>query len=85
MALSSMTGFAQQTGADDGVTWQWELRSVNGKSLEVRFRDLDSLIKLKALAAALRCPPGGAGDRCLSLLDLGTGSVREPTWGPFTK
>jgi uncharacterized protein (TIGR00255 family) len=38
MPLSSMTGFARATGADNGLSWQWELRSVNGKSLEVRLR-----------------------------------------------
>jgi uncharacterized protein (TIGR00255 family) len=38
MALSSMTGFAQHAGSADGVAWTWELRSVNGKSLDVRFR-----------------------------------------------
>jgi uncharacterized protein (TIGR00255 family) len=38
MPLSSMTGFARATGADHGLSWQWELRSVNGKSLEVRLR-----------------------------------------------
>jgi uncharacterized protein (TIGR00255 family) len=38
MTLSSMTGFAQSTGAHDGLTWQWEIRSVNGKALDVRAR-----------------------------------------------
>lgn len=38
MALSSMTGFAQHGGEADGLSWSWELRSVNGKSLDVRFR-----------------------------------------------
>jgi uncharacterized protein (TIGR00255 family) len=38
MALSSMTGFAQSSGASEGLSFQWELRSVNGKSLDIRFR-----------------------------------------------
>lgn len=38
MALSSMTGFGQHTGEAEGLGWTWELRSVNGKSLDVRFR-----------------------------------------------
>lgn len=33
-----MTGFARAEGATDGVAWAWELRSVNGRSLELRFR-----------------------------------------------
>jgi uncharacterized protein (TIGR00255 family) len=38
MPLSSMTGFARADGADGATRWTWELRSVNGKSLDVRFR-----------------------------------------------
>jgi len=33
-----MTGFARAEGALNGITWAWELRSVNGRSLELRFR-----------------------------------------------
>ncbi|PPQ38833.1 YicC/YloC family endoribonuclease [Rhodopila globiformis] len=36
--IASMTGFARAEGATDGVAWAWELRSVNGRSLELRFR-----------------------------------------------
>jgi uncharacterized protein (TIGR00255 family) len=38
MALSSMTGFARASGAIDGLHWQWEIKSVNGKTLDVRCR-----------------------------------------------
>lgn len=38
MTLSSMTGFAQEDGADDRVQWRWEARSVNGKGLDLRLR-----------------------------------------------
>lgn len=37
-AIASMTGFARVEGALDGIAWAWELRSVNGRSLELRFR-----------------------------------------------
>ena len=33
-----MTGFAHSEGGTNGVAWAWELRSVNGRGLEVRFR-----------------------------------------------
>ncbi|KAA5602321.1 YicC/YloC family endoribonuclease [Blastochloris sulfoviridis] len=33
-----MTGFARAEGALFGTSWAWELRSVNGKSLDVRLR-----------------------------------------------
>jgi uncharacterized protein (TIGR00255 family) len=36
--IASMTGFARAEGAVDGIAWTWELRSVNGRTLEVRFR-----------------------------------------------
>ena len=36
--LSSMTGFARSEGALDGLSWAWELRSVNGRGLDLRFR-----------------------------------------------
>jgi uncharacterized protein (TIGR00255 family) len=33
-----MTGFARATGHDEGLSWAWEVKSVNGRSLDVRFR-----------------------------------------------
>ncbi|MBN9508828.1 MAG: hypothetical protein J0I21_06860, partial [Alphaproteobacteria bacterium] len=36
--LASMTGFARAAGSADGVAWTWELRSVNGRGLDVRLR-----------------------------------------------
>lgn len=38
MTLQSMTGFARSDGALNGVTWHWELRSVNNRGLDVRLR-----------------------------------------------
>jgi uncharacterized protein (TIGR00255 family) len=37
-SLRSMTGFARTEGAAMGARWSWELKSVNGKGLDVRFR-----------------------------------------------
>ena len=36
--LKSMTGFASATGTFDSWSWTWELRSVNGKGLDLRLR-----------------------------------------------
>jgi uncharacterized protein (TIGR00255 family) len=33
-----MTGFARTDGQADGAAWAWEVRSVNGRGLELRFR-----------------------------------------------
>jgi uncharacterized protein (TIGR00255 family) len=38
MALSSMTGFARSHGVCGSYAWSWELKSVNGKGLDVRLR-----------------------------------------------
>lgn len=37
-SVQSMTGFARAEGSAFGTRWSWELRSVNGKGLEVRYR-----------------------------------------------
>ncbi len=38
MALSSMTGFARADGVSGSYVWGWELKSVNGKGLDLRLR-----------------------------------------------
>lgn len=38
MALSSMTGFARGHGAAGAYAWSWELKSVNAKGFDLRFR-----------------------------------------------
>ncbi|MBL0371222.1 YicC family protein [Rhizobium sp. KVB221] len=38
MALQSMTGFARLDGQSGRYQWAWELRSVNGKGLDIRLR-----------------------------------------------
>jgi uncharacterized protein (TIGR00255 family) len=36
--ISSMTGFAREAGAARTLNWAWELKSVNGRNLDVRVR-----------------------------------------------
>ncbi|VAW14490.1 Protein YicC [hydrothermal vent metagenome] len=38
MGLSSMTGFGAASGSDEGVEWNWELRCLNGRGLDLRLR-----------------------------------------------
>jgi uncharacterized protein (TIGR00255 family) len=38
MALKSMTGFGRSGGQENGASWVWELRAVNGRGLDLRFR-----------------------------------------------
>ena len=46
--VASMTGFARAGGQVDGIAWAWELRSVNGRTLELRFRLPQSWDNLEA-------------------------------------
>ena len=47
-----MTGFGRADGALDGWTWSVEARSVNGRTLEVRFRGPNGFDNLERLAKA---------------------------------
>ena len=38
MALSSMTGFARGHGITGPYAWNWEIKAVNAKGLDVRLR-----------------------------------------------
>ena len=38
MSIVSMTGFAEAHGSRDGARWRWEVKSVNGKGLDLRLR-----------------------------------------------
>lgn len=65
--LNSMTGFASARGEGAGHSWIWDLRSVNGKGLDLRLRVPDWIEGLEAglrskLSAAL-----GRGNVSLAL------------------
>src|SRR5262245_28199987 len=38
MTIKSMTGFARADGSVGPISWHWELRSVNGRSIDIRLR-----------------------------------------------
>ncbi|MFT7572293.1 MAG: hypothetical protein ACI9JL_003343 [Paracoccaceae bacterium] len=38
LTVKSMTGFARVDGAEAGYSWVWEVKSVNSKGLDLRFR-----------------------------------------------
>jgi uncharacterized protein (TIGR00255 family) len=38
VGVFSMTGFSRTEGEDDGISWAWELKSVNSRSLDLRLR-----------------------------------------------
>lgn len=63
MALNSMTGFARADGGE-AMRWTWELRSVNGKGLDVRIR----------LPSGFERIERDARDRCTT--KLGRGNIQ---------
>jgi len=50
--MISMTGFAARRGAGVGYSWTWDLRSVNGKGLDLRLRVPDWIDGLEAMLRA---------------------------------
>lgn len=50
--MISMTGFAARRGVGVGYTWNWDLRSVNGKGLDLRLRVPDWIDGLEAMLRA---------------------------------
>lgn len=65
MTLKSMTGFSRTEGGNGSTNWHWELRTVNGKGLDVRLR-------LPAGYEQLEQP---ARDACKKILSRGNCSV----------
>jgi len=53
MTLKSMTGFARTDGVHGDTSWFWEVRSVNGRSLDLRLRLPSGLERLEAGARSL--------------------------------
>ncbi len=50
LSIASMTGFARTSGAIGDFLWTWELKSVNGRSLDVRCRVPQGFEAVDALA-----------------------------------
>ncbi|HTS93120.1 MAG TPA: YicC/YloC family endoribonuclease [Stellaceae bacterium] len=77
--IASMTGFARSEGEAQGLAWTWEIKSVNGKSLDLRFRlppGLDALeLPLRALLAE-RLKRGSIGVNLVLSRSGGGGGVR---------
>jgi uncharacterized protein (TIGR00255 family) len=53
MAVVSMTGFADAPGAFELLRWRWEVRSVNGRSLDLRLRLPPGLESIEPAARVL--------------------------------
>jgi uncharacterized protein YicC (UPF0701 family) len=53
MPLVSMTGFADAQGGFDVLRWRWEVRSVNGRSFDLRLRIPPGMEGIEAAARIL--------------------------------
>ncbi|WP_310619925.1 YicC/YloC family endoribonuclease [Flexibacterium corallicola] len=67
MALESMTGFARSEGSFETARWVWELRSVNGKGLDLRLRLPQGLDGLEANVRSLLGKAFSRGNVSVSL------------------
>jgi uncharacterized protein (TIGR00255 family) len=60
LSIASMTGFARAEGAVDDFGWNWELKSVNGRNLDLRCRfpagyeHLDGFVRARAAESLKR-------------------------------
>ncbi len=75
--LKSMTGFATVDGAAGGTAWTWEIRSVNGRGLDLRLRLPPGLEALepKVREAATRRLARGSLNATLTLRQTSTTST----------
>jgi uncharacterized protein (TIGR00255 family) len=65
--VNSMTGFAAHEGSDPIFSWSWEMRSVNGRGLDIRLRVPDRMVKLEPKLREQIVGVVGRGNVSLSL------------------
>jgi uncharacterized protein (TIGR00255 family) len=69
MSIASMTGFAREAGTTGSYQWAWEIKTVNGRGLEVRVRTPSGLdaIGEDARSQILKALTRGQGQLNLTL------------------
>mgnify|MGYP003388928205 CR=1 FL=1 len=67
MAVTSMTGFARVDGAAAGYSWAWEVKSVNSKGLDLRFRLPHGFDQIEAMARKLGAEAFTRGNLSINL------------------
>lgn len=73
--LNSMTGYAGAAGAAQGHAWTWDLRSVNGRGLDLRLRLPDWIEGLEPAARAALARVATRGNITLTLRITREGST----------
>jgi uncharacterized protein (TIGR00255 family) len=72
-----MTGFARAEGADEGLSWRWEAKSVNGRGLDVRLRLPPGLDRLEPAVRERIAARFARGSFNITLATTATGSGRR--------
>lgn len=67
MVVTSMTGFARVDGAAAGYSWAWEVKSVNSKGLDLRFRLPHGFDQIEAMARKLGAEAFTRGNLSINL------------------
>lgn len=65
--ITSMTGYATRNGGANGYRWTWDIRSVNGKGLDLRLRIPDWIDGLEAALRAQITKAAARGNVSLAL------------------
>ena len=65
--IRSMTAFASRRGSREGVDWDWDLRGVNGRGLEIRLRLPEGVDGLEPAARAALSARLARGNVALAL------------------
>ncbi|MGC8534112.1 MAG: YicC/YloC family endoribonuclease [Rhizomicrobium sp.] len=82
MSIISMTGFAESHGTQGALSWRWEIKSVNGRGLDIRLRTppgFDSIEPAARLLAAERFKRGNLqATLTLDTQDSGRGFKVDP-------
>ncbi|HEY0283659.1 MAG TPA: YicC/YloC family endoribonuclease [Rhizomicrobium sp.] len=76
MAIVSMTGFAEAQGSREGAHWRWEVKSVNGRSLDLRLRLPPGFDSIEAAARVLASSRFKRGNMQASLTFEAAASAR---------
>jgi len=78
-SVASMTGYARAEGTLNGSMWLWEVKSVNGRGLDVRCRLGTGLDRLEPVVRERSAAALSRGSLSVSLQTMRPGAVRTVT------
>ncbi len=78
-SVASMTGYARAEGGMGGATWMWEVKSVNGRGLDVRCRLGNGFDRLEPMVRERAGATISRGSLSVSLQHARAGATRTVT------